>query len=60
MAYEKAIGAGGAPAETYRSLMMVEMKAGARERAQSAFDAYLKLKPGAPDAEILRSILLGQ
>lgn len=57
IAYEKAIGAGGAPAETWRSLMMVELKTGARERAQSAFDAYLKLKPAATDAEILRSLL---
>jgi predicted Zn-dependent protease len=56
-AYDKAIAAGGAPPETYRSLMMVEVKAGARERAQSAFDAYVKLKPDASDAEILRSLL---
>ena len=56
-AYDKAIAAGGAPPETYRSIMMIEMKAGARERAQSAFDAYLKLKPDASDAEVLRTLL---
>jgi len=56
-AYDKAIAAGGAPPETYRSVMMVEMKAGARERAQSAFDTYVKLRPDASDAEILRSLL---
>jgi len=56
-AYDKAITAGGAPPETYRSIMMIEMKAGARERAQSAFDAYLKLKPDASDAEVLRTLL---
>jgi predicted Zn-dependent protease len=58
-AYDKAIAARGAPPETWRSIMLVEVKAGARERAQSALDTYLKLKPGASDAEILRS-LLGQ
>ncbi|MGH8702680.1 MAG: M48 family metalloprotease [Burkholderiales bacterium] len=56
-AYDKAIAAGGAPPETYRSIMMVEMKAGARERAQGAFDTYVKLKPDASDAEILRTLL---
>jgi predicted Zn-dependent protease len=56
-AYDKAIAAGGAPPETYRSLMMVEVKTGARERAQSAFETYVKLKPDASDAEILRSLL---
>lgn len=56
-AYDKAIATGGAPPETYRSLMMVEMKAGARERAQIAFDTYVKLRPDASDAEILRSLL---
>jgi predicted Zn-dependent protease len=56
-AYDKALAARGAPPETYRSIMMVEMKAGARDRAQSAFDSYIKLKPDATDAEILRSLL---
>lgn len=56
-AYEKALATGGAPPETYRSIMMIEMKTGARERAQSAFDAYVKLKPDASDAEILRTLI---
>lgn len=56
-AYDKAAAAGGAPPELHRSIMMIEMKAGARERAQSAFDAYLKLKPDAPDAEMLRTLI---
>ena len=56
-AYGKAIAAGGTPPEIYRSIMMVEVKAGARERAQSAFDTYVKLRPDASDAEILRSLL---
>lgn len=57
IAYDKAIAAGGAPTEVHRSIMMIEMKAGARERAQSAFNAYLKLKPDAPDAEMLRTLI---
>lgn len=56
-AYDKALAARGAPPETHRSIMMVELKSGARERAQGALDAYVKLKPDAPDAEILRSLL---
>jgi predicted Zn-dependent protease len=58
-AYDKAVAAGGAPPEVHRSIMMVEMKAGARDRAQNAFDTYVKLKPDASDAEFLRT-LLGQ
>lgn len=57
IAYDKAAAAGGAPPEIHRSIMMIEMKAGARERAQSAFDTYLKLKPDAPDAEMLRTLI---
>lgn len=56
-AYDKAIAAGGARPEIHRSIMMIEMKAGSRERAQSAFDAYLRLKPDASDTEILRTLL---
>ena len=36
---------------------MVELKEGHKDLAQSAFDAYLKLKPGAPDAAGLRMLL---
>jgi predicted Zn-dependent protease len=56
-AYDKALATGGAPPEVHRSIMLVELKAGARERAQSAFDAYVKLRPDASDAEMLRSLL---
>lgn len=56
-AYDKAIAAVGAPPEVHRSIMLVELKAGARERAQSAFDAYLKAKPDAPDADMLRTLI---
>ncbi|MGH6690588.1 MAG: M48 family metalloprotease [Gammaproteobacteria bacterium] len=56
-AYGKALGTKSAPPETYRSLMRIELKAGARDRAQAALDAYLKLKPDATDAEALRGLL---
>lgn len=56
-AYEKALQARGAPPETYRSIALVEMKEGARDRARRAIDAYLQLKPDASDAEALRTLL---
>ncbi|HXZ51293.1 MAG TPA: M48 family metalloprotease [Burkholderiales bacterium] len=56
-AYHKALAAPGAPPETYRSIVMVEVKQGRKDRAQAALDAYLKLKPGAPDAPGLRMLL---
>jgi len=56
-AYGKALAAKGAPPETYRSLMVVELKQGHRDRAQGAFDTYLKMKPDAPDAGALRMLL---
>jgi predicted Zn-dependent protease len=56
-AYDKSIAVGGAPPEVHRSILLVELKAGARERAQSALEAYLKAKPDAPDAEMLRTLI---
>jgi predicted Zn-dependent protease len=56
-AYGKALQTATAPPETYRSLMRVELKAGARDRAQAAFDEYLSRRPQAPDAESLRMLL---
>jgi hypothetical protein len=37
--------------------MLVELKTGARDRAQAAFDAYRKAKPEAADIEALRMLL---
>ena len=56
-AYGKALQTAGAPPETYRSLMLLELKGGARDRAQAAFDEYLARKPQATDAESLRMLL---
>lgn len=53
-AFEKALQAHGAPPETYRSIVLVELKRGARDRAQAAFDSYLQRRPDASDAGALR------
>jgi predicted Zn-dependent protease len=56
-AYDKALAALGSPPEVWRSLAMVELKLGRRERAQQAVQKYLELKPAAPDAAALRMLL---
>jgi tetratricopeptide (TPR) repeat protein len=56
-AYDKAVRTENAPPETYRSIMLVELKGGARDRAQAALDQYLARKPEASDAESLRMLL---
>ena len=56
-AYQRALAANGAPPETHRSIGLVELKAGAKDRAQAAFDAYFKAKPDAADADALRALL---
>src|SRR5262245_5293950 len=56
-AYARALETQGAPPEAFRGTMLVELKAGARDRAQAAFDAYLKAKPDAADVEALRMLL---
>ena len=56
-AYAKALQGSGAPPETYRSIMLVELKLGDRGRAQNALDSYLRLRPDAADAGALRMIL---
>jgi beta-barrel assembly-enhancing protease len=56
-AYGTAIETRGAPPETYRSIVLVELKRGERDKAQAALETYLKLKPDAPDAGALRMIL---
>jgi predicted Zn-dependent protease len=56
-AYARALETPTAPPETLRGTMLVELKSGARDRARTAFDAYLKAKPGAADADALRMLL---
>jgi predicted Zn-dependent protease len=56
-AYARALETKSAPPETLRGTMLVELRIGARDRAQAAFDAYLKAKPDAADAEALKMLL---
>jgi len=56
-AYAKALAASGAPPETHRSIVLVELKRGEKDKAQAAFERYLELRPDAPDAGGLRMIL---
>jgi predicted Zn-dependent protease len=56
-AYGKAVQTTNAPPETYRSIMLVELKGGSRDRAQTALDEYLARKPEATDGESLRMLL---
>ena len=56
-AYGRALATGRAPSETYRAMSLAELKRGARDRAQAAFDEYLKAKPDATDIEALRMLL---
>jgi predicted Zn-dependent protease len=57
-AYERAIAAKGAPPEVWRSIGLVELKSGAKQRAEKAFDAYLQAKPDATDREVLKTLLM--
>jgi predicted Zn-dependent protease len=56
-AYGRALLTANAPPETHRSLMLFELKLGARDRAQAAFEEYLARKPQATDADSLRMLL---
>jgi len=56
-AYARALETMSAPPEALRGTMLVELKTGARDRAQAAFDAYRKAKPEAADIEALRMLL---
>ena len=56
-AYARALETKTAPPEALRGTMLVELKTGARDRARTAFEAYLKAKPDAPDADALKMLL---
>ncbi len=58
-AYDRALGARGAPPETFRSLGLVRLHAGARAQAAQAFAEYLRRRPDAPDRDAVRG-LIGQ
>lgn len=56
-AYGEALRVSGAPPEVYRAQGLVELRAGHRDVARQAFDAYLRLKPDAPDREVIRTLI---
>lgn len=55
--YAAAIKAGDPPAELYRSLGMLHHKRDEKAEAKSNFDLYLKAKPDAEDAELIRYMI---
>lgn len=56
-AYGRALETPAPPPEAHRSIVMVELKQGNKDRARAAYDAYLKARPDAPDAGALRMLL---
>jgi Flp pilus assembly protein TadD len=58
-AYRAALEMDSTPPEVHRSLGTVLRQAGENAEATRAFQRYLELKPGAEDAELIRSYLTG-
>ena len=56
-AYDKATATSNPPPETWRSIMLVQLKTGGNEQARAAFDEYLKRSPQASDVEGLRMLM---
>ena len=56
-AYARADAAMGAPPELHRSRGLVELKAGRREAARAAFEAYLDTGAGAGDEAMIRAMM---
>lgn len=59
-AFERAVAHGGCPPETYRSLGLVQLRAGEHKAADASFGRYLELKPDATDRDMIRSYLSEQ
>ena len=55
--YDKALGAGGAPADIHRSRGLLLMADGKDEQAREAFGQYLGLVPAAADREMIESYI---
>lgn len=58
-AYRASLGMDDTPPEVHRSLGTVLRQSGDNAEATRAFQRYLELKPGAEDAELIRSYLTG-
>lgn len=55
--YQQALGYADAPAETHRALGILYMRSGDERQARTAFERYLRLKPGAEDAAMIQAYL---
>jgi len=55
--YRAAVGAGGEPPETHRSLGAIYWSRKQSPEAKASYERYLQLAPGAPDAAMIRSYL---
>lgn len=53
-AYTRAKDMRGTPPEMYRSMGLLQRQLGQQAEARASFARYLELKPGAPDAELIR------
>jgi hypothetical protein len=58
MAYEKAIGLGGAPPEVHRALGLIHWSANRKSAAKLAFETYLSAAAEAPDRAMIEHYLL--
>jgi predicted Zn-dependent protease len=56
-AYDRAIAHGQFPAETYRSLGLVQLRSGDQRAADASFARYLEMKPDATDRDMIRSYM---
>ena len=56
-AYDRAARTGSAPPDTWRSIMLVQLKLGGNQQAQAAFEEYVKRRPDANDLEGLRMLM---
>ena len=55
-AYQTALEMDGAPPETYRSIVLVELKQGNKDKARRTLDLYLEKYPEAADADSLQML----
>ena len=56
VAYQTALDTGKAPPETYRSIVLVELRQGNKDKARSTLETYLEKYPEARDADSLQML----
>jgi len=57
-AYDRAVQLDAHYADPYRAIGILRLKNGDKERARTAFERYLELRPDAPDAQQIKDYLL--